>query len=64
MRNYCLHGGMVPPEYLEVVLRREGQLAPLAMAELTVERSLEILACLAGEASAKRALQETSNGNP
>ncbi len=43
-----------------MILRREGQLAPLTLDEMDTNKALEIMACLAGEAAAKRIIREAA----
>lgn len=63
-RLYVLQGGHCPREYEEVILRREKQLAPMRLEDMSVSQRLATLACLQGENEGleeKRAMDEQLN---
>lgn len=47
--TYILQGGSIPPAYLKYLMRREGQMQPIAESDMTLQDQLEIVACIQGE---------------
>ena len=63
MYQYCLHGGSIPSQYLDVILMRELGLKPWEIDEhLTVGQLLGYLACLQGEAKARKVTRDADFG--
>lgn len=61
-----MQGGSIPLAYMNFIMRREGQLAPLTADQLTVGDQLDIIACIQGEKraeAAQRQLQQPLGGN-
>jgi hypothetical protein len=55
---YVLHGGEIPPEYLEVILRRELHLTTADLERMSAATLNAYIACLQGEAKGLRERQE------